>query len=140
MRACGTMFSTHKVAAMNRVIEQFGAYLAHIISLANDQSVKVMDRQKLFGYARKWCDSKLLLETAMLHDLPEPCATLCRALQDKEVCVIGAIKAFPEASKAIDAIKSIDLHMLSIVEKVHSQIQTREMTQHIKALLFQAFL
>ena len=29
IRACGTCFISHKVAAMHRVIERYGAYLSH---------------------------------------------------------------------------------------------------------------
>lgn len=40
LRACGTRFVSHKVAALERVIDLFGAYLGHINALANDPKVK----------------------------------------------------------------------------------------------------
>ena len=36
LHACGTRFVSHKVAAIERVIDLFGAYLGHINALAND--------------------------------------------------------------------------------------------------------
>lgn len=33
IRACGTRFITHKVAALNQIMDRFGAYLNHIITL-----------------------------------------------------------------------------------------------------------
>ena len=35
---CGTQFTDHKVAAMNRFIDGFGAYLIHLCSLTEDNS------------------------------------------------------------------------------------------------------
>ena len=33
VHACGTRFVTHKVAALERIINQLGAYLSHIRSI-----------------------------------------------------------------------------------------------------------
>ena len=43
IRACGTHFISHKVAALERMIDLFGAYRGHITTLANDSSVKAAD-------------------------------------------------------------------------------------------------
>ena len=47
--ACGTRFVSHKVAAINRFIEHYGAYLNHLIALTEDPCVKAADKQKLKG-------------------------------------------------------------------------------------------
>ena len=39
LRACGTRFVAHKVAALGRVIDRFGVYLAHLVALTEDSSV-----------------------------------------------------------------------------------------------------
>ena len=117
LRACGTRFIAHKVSAMHGMVERYGAYLAHITSLAADQSVKATDKQKLIGYARKWNNSRLLLGCAMMQDLLEPCAKLCKALQEEEVCIITAVKAMLDAAESINAIKSVDFHNLPTVKK-----------------------
>ena len=51
LRACGTRFVAHKVAALERVVDRFGAYLSHIVAMTEDTSLKPADRQKLKGYA-----------------------------------------------------------------------------------------
>ena len=53
IRACGTRF-IDKVAAMSRFIDRFGAYLSHLCSLTEDNSVTSADKQKLKGYILKW--------------------------------------------------------------------------------------
>ena len=49
-RACSTRFITHKVAALERVVDRFGAYFNHLANLSEDPVVKSVDRQKLKGY------------------------------------------------------------------------------------------
>ena len=123
LRACGTRFIAHKVSAMHRVVEKYGAYVAHIISLAGYRSVKAMDKQRLIGYARKWNNGKLLLGCAMMHDLLEPYAKLCKALQEEEVCVISAVKALLDTANSINSLKSVDFHNLPTVKMVLSRIK-----------------
>ena len=53
IRACGTRFITHNVAALNRIIDRFGAYLSHITALTEDSSTTLDDKQKLKGYVTK---------------------------------------------------------------------------------------
>ena len=43
LRACGTRFVSHKVAAINRFIERYGAYINHLIALTEDPCVKAAD-------------------------------------------------------------------------------------------------
>lgn len=33
VRACGTRFIAHKVAALDRIIDKYGAYMSHLTSL-----------------------------------------------------------------------------------------------------------
>ena len=81
IRACGTRFVTHKVAALNRFIDRYGAFLNHLANMTEDPTVKSADKQKLKGYMLKWRDSKMILGCALFYDLLKPAATLCRILQ-----------------------------------------------------------
>lgn len=85
LRACGTRFVAHKVAALGRLIDRYGAYLAHLTALTEDPHVKSVDKEKLKGYIRKWRDCKMLLGCALFHDLLKPCGILCKVLQEDEV-------------------------------------------------------
>ena len=53
IHACGTRFIDHKVAAINRFIDHFRAYLSHLCSLTEDNSITSADKQKLKGYISK---------------------------------------------------------------------------------------
>lgn len=69
MHACGTRFVTHKVSALERIIDRFGAYMNHLVTLTESSSTKAAEKQKLTGYIRKWRECKLLLAYALFHDL-----------------------------------------------------------------------
>ena len=123
VRACGTRFVSHKVFAINRLIERYGAYLTHLVSLTEDPTVKATDKQKIKGFILQWRDSKMLLGCALFHDLLKPAATLCKVLQDDEVCVISAIEAVLKTSKNIQVVLDTAFKDLSMVKKVLSRIQ-----------------
>lgn len=55
LHACGTRFIAHKVAALERLIDRFGAYRNH---LTEDASTKPADKQR---YINKRKDSKFFL-------------------------------------------------------------------------------
>ncbi len=84
LRACGTRFVSHKVAALGRLIDRYGAYLNHLTALTEDSTVKAADKQQLKGYVLKWRDSKMIHGCALFHDLLKPSAILCKVLQDDE--------------------------------------------------------
>lgn len=46
LHACGTRFIGHKIAAIPRVTEQHGGYLAHLTSLTEDPTVMQVDKQR----------------------------------------------------------------------------------------------
>ena len=46
LRACGTLFITHKVLALGRLIDRFGSYISHLSSLTEDSTVRGVDKQK----------------------------------------------------------------------------------------------
>ena len=54
LRACGTRFICHKVRALERILDRFGAYLNHLTALTEDPTTKPADKQKLKGYITKW--------------------------------------------------------------------------------------
>ena len=49
LRACGTRFVSHKVDALDRLVDHFGAYLNHLTMLVDDPKTKPVDHQKQKG-------------------------------------------------------------------------------------------
>ena len=123
LRACGTRFVSHKVAAINRFIERYGAYINHLISLTEDSSVKPADKQKLKGYIGKWKEAKITFGCAMFHDLLKPAGILCKALQYDDVSITDALEAMVKTAKSIEKLKTLNFYELPTVKKVISRIQ-----------------
>ena len=106
IRACGTRFITHKVAALNRIIDRIGAYLSHIIALTEDSSTTPADKPKLKGYVTKWRESKTLIGCAVFHDILKP-TTL--HLQGDQLCTISAIEAILKSTNTIEKLKTMPM-------------------------------
>ena len=69
LRYSGTRFVTHKVAALNKVLERFDACVNHLCSLAQDSCVKSVYKQKLKGYIMRWREAKILVGCAFFSVL-----------------------------------------------------------------------
>ena len=68
----------------------------------------------------------MLLRCAMMNDFIEPCATLCKDLQEEEVCVVSVINALVKAAQSLDAMKSTNLSDLPTVKKILSRIKEQD--------------
>ena len=54
VHSSGTRFVSHKVAALDRIIDRFGTYIGHLVALSHNPSVKATDQEKLKGYVKQW--------------------------------------------------------------------------------------
>ena len=97
LRACGTCFVVHKVAALGHLINHYRAYLPHLTSLIEHPKVKSVDKKKLRGYIRKRWDTKMLLGCALFHDML-PCAVLYKVLRRMK-SVFGVIVSLLKTKK-----------------------------------------
>ena len=102
VRASGSRWVTHKLAAMKRVLSKFGAYTSHLIALSEDASVKAADRCKLRGYCSKWVNAKYLLGCAFYCDLLSPCAIFSKVMQFDNLDVLGAFTSLLRTVKEVN--------------------------------------
>ncbi len=122
-RACGTRFVCHKVQALQRILDRFGAYMNHLITLSESPSTKPSDKQKLIGYLRKWRNSRILLGCAAFHDILQPVSILCKCLQSEQLCIVNAIEAILRTNTALRSLKSTELTVFPSVKKVLYRIK-----------------
>ena len=59
----------------------------------------------------------MLIGCAFFLDLLRPAAKLCKALQESEVCVVGAIEALLKTSAANEKVKSTSFEELPAVKR-----------------------
>ena len=118
IRACGTRFIVHKVAALEHIIDKFGAFLSHLTTLTEQPSTKPADKQKLKGYIKKWRESRILLGCAVFHDVLKPTAILCKALESDEICVKSVIESILRTTKKMEKLKGTQLKEFPFIKKV----------------------
>ena len=58
--ACVICCIRHKIAAIGRFMDRYGAYIGHLTSLSQNSSVRALDWQKLKGYLMKWQDTDIV--------------------------------------------------------------------------------
>ena len=72
---------SHKIEALNRMIDRCGAYINHLVALTEDHTVKSSDKQKLKGYVKVWKNAKVLLGCAVFAEILKPFGILSTVLQ-----------------------------------------------------------
>ena len=80
IRSQGSRWITHRRNALQRIIDRFGAYINHLITLAEDSSMKAEDRARMKGYISKWSHTKILVGCSLYIDVLQPASLLSRAL------------------------------------------------------------
>ena len=106
IRASGSRWVSHKVAALKRVLSKYGAYTNHLAALSEDPSVKSSDRAKLKGYYNKWTEGKYLIGCAVFVDILMPCSIFSKVMQSDEVDILGAITSLLKTIKETDKLSS----------------------------------
>ena len=70
VRSQGTRWIiSHKRKALQRLVDRYGAYINHVITLSEDQTMKTTDRARLKGYIKKSNDFRMLIGAAMYVNL-----------------------------------------------------------------------
>eukprot|EP00731_Ephydatia_muelleri_P021914 Em0014g505a len=130
LHTSGTRWVSHKVVAVGRLLDRYGAYIAHLITLIEDPAVKSIDKEKLKGYVLQWRNAKMILGCALFHDILSSAATLCKALQNDELCIVSAVEAILRCTKAIEKVSTTTFENLPMVSKVLGRMKHDTGTSH----------
>ena len=104
VRSQGSRWITHKRRALQKVINQYGAYIAHLTTLCEDKTLKSEDRARLKGYVQKWSQSKMLLSCAIYVEILKGPSILSLCLQKTDCNIVYGLK---QILKVVDSIKSL---------------------------------
>ena len=64
------------------MIDRYGVYMNHLVSLTEDHTVKATDKQKLKGYIKQWKNAKTLLGCGVFAEILKPVGILSKLLQN----------------------------------------------------------
>ncbi len=101
VRASGCRWITHKRNALLRIMDRYGAYIAHLTTLSEDRTVKPEDRARLKGYLKKWMDYRMLYGCALYADILKPVSLLSLSLQGNDLDIVLGIKNILKANVAL---------------------------------------
>ena len=124
VRSQGSRWLTHKRRALQKVIDQYGAYINHLITLSQDTSVKSEDRARLKGYILKWSHSKFLLGSAMYIEVLKCPSILSLCLQKSNCDIVYGLKQILKAADSIKSLRRQDPSLWPTVKLVLDRIHT----------------
>ena len=124
LRSQGTRWITHKRAALQRVVDRYGAYIAHMTTLVEDRSVPAADRARLKGYLRKWEQGRILIGCALYIDALRPASLLSRCLQMDNLDIIEGMKAILDARSSLLVLRDKDPRAWPSLRNVLGAIST----------------
>lgn len=104
IRSFGTRWVTHKRKALQRVVDRYGIYIAHLSTLCEDRSVKACDRARLKGYLHKWRRPQILVGCAMYAEVLKPVSLLSLALQGHKADIVTSIQNILKSTKALKSL------------------------------------
>ena len=101
VRTHGFRWITYKQNALLRVIDRYGAYIAHLTSLSQDSSVKPDDKAQLKGYLKKWMDYKVIYGCALYADILKPVSLHSLFLHENDLDIVLGTKNILKSTVAL---------------------------------------
>ena len=123
IRSCGTRWITHKRKALQRVLDRYGAYIAHLSTLVEDRSINSGDRSRLKGYLLKWRRSEVLVGCALYTEVLKPLSILSLTLQSDSSDIVTSMKNTQKAVKTLKSLAEEDPKQWSTIQLVQSRIK-----------------
>lgn len=126
VRANGTRWVAHRVAAMKKVLDKFDVYMVHLESLCNDASYSTKDRAKFQGYFKKWNSTEMLLNIAYYIDILEPIRLLSITFQKSDIDVVKSARALSNVQRDIRRMKTRTISRFPSVAMTQRNIALKE--------------
>ena len=104
VRSQGSRWINHKRKALQRVVDRYGAYISHLVTLTEDTSLKPEDRARLKGYLKKWMQYRTIVGCAMYVDILKPPSLLSLSLQGCELDIVLGIKNILKSTTALKSL------------------------------------
>ena len=108
IRSQGSRWINHKRKALPRVVDRYGAYIAHLVTLAEDTTLRSEDRARLRGYLQKWSHTNVLVGCAMFVEILKPPSFLSLSLQEADVDIVFGIKQILKTSNTLASLMTQD--------------------------------
>ena len=122
VRSQGSRWIAHKRNAMQRVVQRYGAYIAHLTTLAADKTVTSAERARLQGYLRKWQQGRMLIGIALYTDVLKPPSLLSKSLQADDLDIVQGLKLILKSKQSLQSLSEQDPQEWPMVKLVLSRL------------------
>ena len=124
VRLQGSRWITHKRRALQKVVDQYGAYITHLIALCEDINIKSEDLARLKGYVQKWTQSKILIGCAMYVEILKGPSILSLCLQKSDCDIVYGLKQILKVADSIKALRRQDSSLWPTVKLMMEKIDS----------------
>ncbi|XP_065918333.1 zinc finger protein 862-like [Dysidea avara] len=108
VRCQGSRWINHKRKALQRVVDRYGAYIGHLITLSEDHSVKADERARIKGYLKTWTKYSTIVGCALYVDILKSPSLLSMSLQTSELDIVLGIKNTLKSTTALKTLAKKD--------------------------------
>ena len=126
VRSQGSRWISHKRKALQCLVDRYGAYLNHVTTLSEDQTIRSTDRARLKGYLKTWKQSKMLIGAAMYVDVLKSPSFLSLSLQKEKLDIVLAIQHILKSSKSLKTMAGQDPLLWPTVKLVCSRVKDED--------------
>ena len=121
----GTRWITHKLNALQLMLDKFGIYLQHLQSMSEDKSFKSADRQKFKGWLRKWQQARIPLLACLFLEILSPAKMLSLAFQENDINPVSTIQHLETAKKQLDRLEGKKFNELPTVQLFLDKVKSK---------------
>ena len=123
IRSCGTRWITHKRNALQRIVDRYGVYIAHLSALVEDTSLESTDRARLKGYLMKWKSSKILVACCLYIEALKPVSILSLTMQEDSTDVVSCVESTLRSSRALQSLTEKNPGLWSTIESLKRSVK-----------------
>ena len=140
IRSCGTRWVTHKRKALQRVVDRYGAYIAHLSTLVEDRSLRASDRSRLKGYLLKWKEPKMLVGCALYVEALKPISLLSLVLQSEKTDIVSSIESTLKSVKSLQSQDPKEWTQLKLLKQRIQEVSGEQEYQGIPIVSFDSLV
>ena len=108
VQCVGSRWISHKCKVLQRAVNRFAAYAAHLFALVGDSLITSTDRAWLQGYLQKWTQGMMLVGCVMYIDVLQVPLVLSQSLQEDGTDIVQDIKQVLMAASTLQSLAKKD--------------------------------
>ena len=125
-RASGTRWISHKVAALETIIDKYGIYMTHLQELSVDTSYSRNEINKFRDYFDKWSYGRVPLLISLFLEILSPAKILSKGFQEQDIDVVKTVDYLKRANRQFARIKDKEYYELPSVKRFMSKVETSD--------------